>query len=242
VAYKYSPRGEDKGFDVFLDCARRLLGQAADLRFHVVGNFTEADAPPDLPRDRVFFHGFQPTAFFPAFYSAMDVIIAPNKPSVLAPGAFDGFPTGCCVEAAACGVAVLCTDPLGMNIALRDREDLLIVPHDAATIAATLSELYRNPAGLYRLAEQGRKAVLRVFGPVAQLKPRLRLIHRCLKSSTAGRWRRLMEVGLRRLVRRASDGGQELALTPQELASARLQPEAMGGLRQGDLSYDTKLP
>jgi hypothetical protein len=126
-----------------------------------------------------------------------------------------------------------------MSVVLKDREDLLIVPHDAATIAAVVFDLYRNPDALYRLAEQGRQTFLRVFGPDAQLKPRLRLIDRCLKSAAAGRWRGLAEAGLRRLLRQPAPGaGQELALSPQELASVHLKPSAMGGLQQGDHPYE----
>jgi glycosyltransferase involved in cell wall biosynthesis len=225
VAYKYSPRGEDKGFDVFLDCAARLMRQAPAARFHVVGDFTEADAPAGLPRDRFFFHGPRPAAFFPTFYSGMDVIVAPAQPSVIGPGAFDGFPTGCCMEAGACGVAVLCTDPLGMNVALKGGEDLIVIPHDAESICVTLLDFYHDPDALYRLAERGRQTFRRVFGADAQLGPRLRLIGRCLKLSVADRWRGLAEVGVRRLLRRPAPGsGEELALTPQELASVRLLP------------------
>jgi glycosyltransferase involved in cell wall biosynthesis len=231
VAFKYSARGEDKGFDVFLDCAARLMSRAPETRFHVVGNFTEADVPADLPRDRFFFYGPQPAEFFPAFYSEIDLILAPTRPSVICPGAFDGFPTGCCMEAGACGVAVLCTDPLGMNVALKDGEDLILIPHDAEWVAATVLDLYRNPDALYRLAERGRQTFRRVFGAGAQLEPRLRLLERCLKPSAADRWRGLAETGVRRLLRRPAPGsGQELALTPREFASVRLLPADGGGL------------
>lgn len=237
VAYRYTPRGEDKGFDVFLECAARLMNQAPAMRFHVVGDFTEADAPADLPRDRIRFHGPQPAAFFPAFYRGMDAIVAPTRPSVIGPGAFDGFPTGCCMEAGACGVAVLCTDPLGMNVALTDGEDLIVIPPDAESVCATLCDFYRNPDALHRLAERGRQTFLRVFGADAQLGPRLRLIGRCLKPSVADRWRSLAEVGVRRLLRRPMPGsGEELALTPQELAGVHLLPAEKGERAEEPLS------
>ncbi len=61
-----------------MECERRLRQIAPDMRFHVVGNFSETDAPPGVPLDRVRFHGQQPAEFFPTFYSEMDVIVAPN--------------------------------------------------------------------------------------------------------------------------------------------------------------------
>ena len=46
----------------------------------------------------------------------MDLIISPNVPFVLASGAFDGFPTACCMEAALSGTAMFVTDELKLEM------------------------------------------------------------------------------------------------------------------------------
>ncbi len=110
VANKYTPRGADKGYDVFIEVACALVSRSADFRFHVVGPFGPDDVDLGAAAALITFYGPRPTCFFPEFYSRMDAILSPNVPFVLAPGAFDGFPTGCCIEAGLCGVPVLCTD------------------------------------------------------------------------------------------------------------------------------------
>jgi glycosyltransferase involved in cell wall biosynthesis len=180
VAFKYSPTGTEKGYDVFVDAARRLAATVPHARFHVVGNFTPDDIPiPDLG-DRVTFYGPRSTSFFPPLYASLDVIVAPNTPYEHAPGMFDGFPTGCCVEAGACGVVVVCTDPLRLNGPFRPDEDMLIVPRDVGVIADAVASLANDPMRLRALSENGRQTFLRVFAEAEQLRPRYELLDRLL--------------------------------------------------------------
>jgi glycosyltransferase involved in cell wall biosynthesis len=187
VAFKYSPRGTEKGYDLFLDTARRLAAVVPDARFHVVGNFGPADVPVDDIVDRLTFYGPRSTDFFPGFYSSLDVILAPNIPSPQFPGLFDGFPTGCCIEAGSCGVVVMCTDPLGLNGPFRTGEDILVVPRDVAVICESLIELAGNPDRLRSLSENGMRTFHRVFGEDVQLNPRHELIDRLLGPSAVRR-------------------------------------------------------
>ncbi len=180
VANKYMPRGIDKGYDVFIDVAKRLAQAAADIRFHVVGPFDAGDIDVSDIADRIRFHGHQPTDFFPEFYSRMDAILSPNVPFTLGPGYFDGFPTGCCVEAALCGTAVFCSDELGMNVALADGKELVIVPRDAETIANRILAYYRDAEALERLSSAGQAAFRRVYDVPSQMAPRIRLLREAL--------------------------------------------------------------
>src|SRR3970282_285347 len=104
---------------------------------------------------QILFHGRKRTDFFPSFYSGMDIILSPNIPFVLHPGSFDGFPTGACMEAGICGVAVFCSDVLKQNIRFRDGEEIVVVPPDPAEIEETIWRYYRNPDALYRLSARG---------------------------------------------------------------------------------------
>lgn len=177
VADKYTPRGVDKGYDRFIEFARILRRRRPEVRFHVVGRFTEQDVELGELRGCITFHGFQFTPFFPPFYSRMDLIVSPNMPFLLAPGAFDGFPTGCCIEAALCGTAAFLTDPLGLNEGrFKDREDVVIISPEPTEIASTVEEYLADPVRLASLAQSGEHAMRNSFALDAQMGPRLRVL------------------------------------------------------------------
>ena len=113
IAAKYHPQGLDKGYDTFIQVVQ-LLCHDPRFRFHVVGGFTAADHA--FHKDvRITYYGYQSTEFFSQFHRGMDFIVSPTRAFMNHPGAFDGFPTACCVEAGYCGVIVITTDPLAMN-------------------------------------------------------------------------------------------------------------------------------
>src|SRR3990170_5532669 len=169
-------RGADKGYDVFVEAARLISRAHEDASFHVVGPFDESDVDISGLEGRISFYGTRPTEFFPSFYSCMDAIISPNAPFLLAPGAFDIFPLGSCIEAGSCGVGVFCTDPLEQNVAFKDGEEIVLVPRDAEAISETVSWYLEHSEALGELSERGREAFRRVFDIDAQMKPRLRLL------------------------------------------------------------------
>jgi glycosyltransferase involved in cell wall biosynthesis len=183
VANKYMPKGLDKGYDVFLEVARSLARTADDIRFHVVGPFDGSDIDVSDMADRIRFYGTQRTDFFPRFYAGMDVILSPNVPFVLAPGAFDGFPTGCCVEAAQCGTAVFCSDELRLNTTFTDGEDIVIVPRNVEAICNRILAYYRDEAALEALSQRSQAVFRRVFDVDNQMAPRIRLLREVMAAS-----------------------------------------------------------
>ena len=184
VAHKYMPQGLDKGYDVFIATAKLLAALHDEMRFHVVGPFDESDIAIDGLENKIIFHGVRRAEFFPEFYREMDAILSPNASFVLRPGAFDGFPTGCCIEAGLCGVAVFCSDDLQQNVAFKDGEEIVIVARDAAEISRQISAYYQNPARLCELCEQGQKAFARVFDVEAQMAPRFRILRELMPQTT----------------------------------------------------------
>jgi len=183
VANKYMPRGIDKGYDVFIEVAKSLARVAEDIRFHVVGPFDGGDIDVTDIADRIQFRGFQRTDFFSEFHSRMDVILSPNVPFVLGPGYFDGFPTGCCVEAGMCGVAVFCSDELGLNVAFKDGEEIVIVPRNVEAICRRVLDYYRDEAALEELSRKTQAAFRRVFDVASQMAPRIRLLREVMAGS-----------------------------------------------------------
>lgn len=177
VANKYMPLGIDKGYHVFIDLCKKLAPIKADIKFHIVGNFDRSDIDVFDLDGRITFYGQQDHSFFPGFYSKMDMIVSPNVPFVLIPGKnYDGFPTGCCIDAGLHNVGVFCTDLLGQNAYFINGKDICIIPPDAGIIADRILEYYRDPDKLYRMSASGGERFRAVFDFNAQMRQRASIL------------------------------------------------------------------
>lgn len=176
VAYKYTPRGVDKGYDVFIDVARNLVRMYGDVQFHVVGNFDETDLPVHDLGERLKFYGVQKREWFDSFFADKDIILSPNIPYVLQKGAFDGFPTSACTDAGLREVAILCTDDLCQNIMFKDQEEIVLIPHDSQQITEIIAHYHDNPYALRDLAQKGAERMREIYSDDIQLKPRKKIL------------------------------------------------------------------
>lgn len=183
AAHKYEPRGISKGYDLFVEIAARVAKRFPQVRFHVVGGFSAQEVNVGELADRIRFHGALPCDRLAEFFAGMDAIVSPNVPFVLGPGAFDGFPTGTCVEAGLAGAAVFCTDSLNENRGLLAGEEFVPIPYHAAAAAYLLGAWLERPERLRALGERGQAALARQYGPQAQLEPRLEFLRKCLSES-----------------------------------------------------------
>jgi glycosyltransferase involved in cell wall biosynthesis len=57
MAHKYTSRGEDKGYDVFVDVAIILRQKHDDIYFHVAGGFDQHVIDVSSLGDRIKFYG-----------------------------------------------------------------------------------------------------------------------------------------------------------------------------------------
>ncbi len=176
VAHKYTSSGQDKGYDIFLETAKKLSSHYTNIQFHVVGGFTESDLPLDGIENRITFYGLQKPEWFDDFYSDKDIILSPNIPFRLHEGSFDGFPTASCTEAGLRGVAIFCTDELDLNIKFTHNEDIVIVPHNSDMIVKTIQYFYANPEKLKALAEKGAVTIREVYSFENQILPRVKIL------------------------------------------------------------------
>jgi acetyltransferase-like isoleucine patch superfamily enzyme len=176
VAHKYPGDRSSKGYDQFVAIARGLAPQFPQLRFHVVGEYLPDDIALDEAADRFTFYGRQPSSFFADFYPRMDAIVSVNKPFVLAPGAFDGFPTGACIEAGFRGVLNCINDPLDLNPTFAHDRDIILLDFDTQRSITLLRDLLGNPQHLYELAYANWSKFHVVFDVDAQLWARSRVI------------------------------------------------------------------
>ncbi|MCG1025911.1 MAG: glycosyltransferase family 4 protein [Dehalobacter sp.] len=177
VAHKYMPTGMDKGYPIFIEMCKKLASITEDIRFHVVGNFDRDEIDVSELGSRIVFYGLRDKSFFPQFFSGMDMIVSPNLPFVLIPGKnFDGFPTGCCIDAALHNVAVFCTDELNMNDHFEHKKDLFIIHADAGKIAESIMEYYQSPEKLYSMSACGQAKFREIFDFEKQMRDRVSVI------------------------------------------------------------------
>lgn len=182
VAHKYMPLGLDKGYHIFVDVCKKLATLAPNIMFHVVGGFDRNEIDVSELGNRITFYGLQNPDFFPSFYSGMDIILSPNAPFLLIPGKnYDGFPTGCCIDAALNNVAVFCTDILNQNEHFEHRKNIFIIPFIADDIANNVFEYYREPEKLYTLSALGQAKFKEVFDFGKQMGERCAVIEACMQ-------------------------------------------------------------
>ncbi|MBB3006213.1 glycosyltransferase family 4 protein [Cupriavidus alkaliphilus] len=177
VAHRYGNDVRKKGYDQFIAIGKALAPSFPDLQLHVVGDYTPDQIPLDGITDRIIFHGKQPNSFFKEFYPSMDIILSVNRPANEGgSGAFDGFPTGACMEAGFSGVLNCISDPLGMNVAFTDDVDIILLDYETQKSAQKISKLLRDLDKLYELAYRNWEKYLEVFDKNQQLWKRCQLI------------------------------------------------------------------
>ena len=176
VSYKYTEKGIDKGYDLFVDVAKELCKKYDNIRFHVVGGFDENVIDVTELGDRITFYGSRKTKWFDEFYRDKDIIMSPNIPFILYEGSFDGFPTGACVDAGLRKTAIFCTDELRLNTEFVDKEEIVIIPHNVDEVTEIVEYYYRNPEKLRAIAENGCRKIKWLYSYESQILPRIKIL------------------------------------------------------------------
>lgn len=197
VAENYMAGAANKGFPEFKR-AVQALGDLAQLRFHLVGggygveDYSLEDCSvqdcsvegPQAPRpaSRIQYHGRLPTGALREFYSRMDLIVSPNRPGLLHAGNFDGFPTGACVEAALCQVAIVASDALAQNPGYKDQESIFMLHLNQGDVAQQIEQVIRHlalhPEKIERVASAGQLLTQQLYAPSKQIASRQGILER----------------------------------------------------------------
>ena len=186
VAMRYTPLGEDKGYDIFIQVAKELCKKHDNIYFHVVGSFDETVIDVSDIREHISFYGVRPMDWFDSFYQDKDIILSPNTHGKIQHGAFDGFPTGCCIDAGLREVAIFCTDDLHQNDGyFVDKAEMMIVEHNVADIVHKIEYYYESPDELRRMSTRGRAKIKQLYSLEAQLEPRIQILKQEIESSVA---------------------------------------------------------
>ncbi|MDO9404329.1 MAG: hypothetical protein Q7T87_09875 [Polaromonas sp.] len=176
VAHRYGDDVKKKGYDQFVAVARAFAISHPHMRFHVVGDYTPDQIPLGPAAERMTFHGRVPNTFFAAFYPQMDMILSVNRPADGLKGAFDGFPTGACMEAGFRGVLNLISDPLNLNVAFTDGKDVVLLDEDTDRTIARIHELVSDPARMYQMSYANWSTFHDVFDTDKQLWARTEVV------------------------------------------------------------------
>ncbi len=175
-AAKYTPKGEDKGYDVFIEFANRIAYQYDFVRFHVIGGFEENDIDVSSIKNKITFYGYQNFEALGRIYQQMDVLISPNKAFMLGKGAFDGFPLGTVVEAVLNGVVVLLTDELKLNSVFEPDEEIILIVSNSDSILEKINYLIENPEKMHSISKKGRQKFLEIYSNEIQMNPRIEVL------------------------------------------------------------------
>ena len=178
VAHKYTEKGIDKGYDIFISVAKELNKKFKNIDYHVIGGFNENDIDVSELGDNISFYGVKDSKWLRNFYKKMDIIVSPNRPFKLSKGSFDGFPTGACTEAMINGVALICTDELKLNVKFTNHQDIIIIKPELEELEKEIENLYNNPKCIEKIALEGRKKALEIYSKESQMTPRMKLIRK----------------------------------------------------------------
>lgn len=180
IAYRYMPKGIDKGFDLFLEVANIINQKYPFVHFHNVGTNGLFDYPNQYSnlKNNLHHYGSQKSSFFPEFYSKIDIILSPNRSNVLRPGAFDGFPM--VVEGSFCGSALFISNPENAQTEYVDRKHLVIIKNDVQDIVTKIEYYLNNLDKLYKISKTGQILTQKIFDINKQKKDRNEFIQKYL--------------------------------------------------------------
>lgn len=177
-AFKYTRWGRDKGLDLFVGAVEKLLERGISFEAHVVGNFGPGDCEnKSHALRRIKWHGVLAGVQLEDLLTESHIVVSPNRPDVLAPGAFDGFPTASVMQAGMNGMLMMCTDPLnqGEGILLDGLHYVRIEP-DAEHIAIRIEEIASNPERAAMISEAGSMRLRELLKPELQMSRRTEMI------------------------------------------------------------------
>ncbi|WP_154854746.1 glycosyltransferase family protein [Cyclobacterium xiamenense] len=184
MAQKNMAGGKDKGFDFFINISKILIRKGYDICFEIIGNFDESDLDSQTDQSYYFFHGRLNEDQFPAVLNETHMIISPNKPFVLKPGSFDGFPLGTCVIAGYFINGLFLTDFLeeSHSTGWIDGYNFCKLDGDLDNSCNKIILYINNREKLKKIALNGREKVKNDYSFRNQITPRIELFKTILLS------------------------------------------------------------
>jgi glycosyltransferase involved in cell wall biosynthesis len=176
VAAKYLEKGIDKGYDLFIEVALALYKSHTFLRFHVIGGFNNEEIDVSELGDTIRFYGYLDAEKLPDTLKKFDIILSPNRPNMLGPGSFDGFPLGSLVEASLVGCVIIATDELNENKQYIENEEIIIIKPKIEDIIIQIENLIATPNKIKQIGVAGMNKSKELFSYKNQIEPRIKLL------------------------------------------------------------------
>lgn len=177
-AFKYIEKGIDKGYDLFINAAKKLVPKYTQLHFHIIGSFDENEIDITEIKDNLSFYGILQSEHLKEIYPQMDICLSPNRVFKLGDGCFDGFPGG--GESMAFNCTLLTTDELNNNYGFIDNEDLIIIKPNIDDICNKIEWLVNNMDKCYEIGKSGRNKIYNIMDPQERVVKISNLIKDCL--------------------------------------------------------------
>lgn len=182
VAAKNLAKGEDKGYDLFIESALALYKLHPELRFHVIGGFNGQEIDITELGEAINFYGYLDAETLPQVLKNFDIIVSPNRPNMLGQGSFDGFPLGTCVEASLVGCVIIATDELNENKQYVANEEIIIVRPETKQIINEIKSLIASPEKIKKIGIAGMNKTKELFSYKNQIEPRLQILKRGIEN------------------------------------------------------------
>lgn len=176
VGAKYLAKGEDKGYDLFIESALILYKLHPELRFHVIGGFSGQEMDISELGEAIKFYGYLDAEILPDTLKNFDIILSPNRPGILGPGSFDGFPLGTSVEASLVGCVIIATDELNENKQYIPDVEIILIKPDVEDIINKIKSLLASPDKIKKIGLAGMSKTKELFSYKNQIEPRLQLL------------------------------------------------------------------
>jgi lipopolysaccharide transport system ATP-binding protein len=162
------------------------LKDLPQLRIHLVGGgYSAADYQVPGLASSIQYHGRLSTTQLREFFANADIIVSPNRPGLLHAGNFDGFPTGACVEAALCQVAIVASDALQQNPGYKDQTSVFLLQDQQESWPQQIERVVRQvalqPDLLRKVAIEGQSVTQSLYSPEKQIASRQDILRKAAK-------------------------------------------------------------
>jgi hypothetical protein len=182
-ANKYTVGGKDKGFDFFQEIVFQLFENKQNILPIVIGNFSDDDLEIKELRNKIIFKGVLNEVAYQKELETTHVLISPNKPNILAPGAFDGFPLSTAVAASLANNVLFLTDHFNESekIGFMDTIDYFKLTNSLEDNVILIKKVISNMSLMKEISQNGKNKILNLYNFNNQIQPRIEFLKKCLE-------------------------------------------------------------
>jgi glycosyltransferase involved in cell wall biosynthesis len=171
----------EKGVDVFLRAAAKVLVEFPETRFVVVGEGPDQEMLERLI-DTLMIHEsvelLGRREEMASVYASLDVMVSSSRQEGLPMAILEGMASGLALVATAVGAVP--------TVVVDGRTGVLVAAEDAGLLAAGIVELLRDPAKRRRLGDAARRLIEEEYSAARMAKEYLRVYEEAIASSPGG--------------------------------------------------------